>query len=1115
MQEKDFGNWLEILDVPLLEFSKDYEFLTAKTRVGKTINFLYKAFVRAADKRVVNFYDQNKAFVRETKGLVDKLQQQHNRILKAEDARLSSVTGIETGNIPAALIARASGTTEGSNLTSAQADLVTKAHDIAIAKANKLPTDAKNAAIERATDAQEQMKISLREKNRTEQFAARDAALSDLLLLSPDMYNLVVKMREIQDQLSKKAVEIFGPTMDPKDLNMSFDFNRGLYLTRSYRMFEDRNFSKRVKESDEYAEVRERAVAYFMKQLREERVAEIQLEDGINKAAAIEQVNDEIVAKDSTMKSEATNMMNDFIDGYSRGQARKKIESAQKEMGQQDLVLQDAGFREGSELQKIVKDINEKKVIPKPIRELLGEFQEDTGIYNLSYSLNHTASMISNQSFFNKLKELGTKSDNPWMVTTKEFEADQKLGRQYDGWKKILPDGGGDRNPLVGMYVPEQVISNLDSLFGGEKSDITDPLNEMAEMQHWFMRGLKKWIGYSLAYKTLGSPAFYLRNVIGNILYFGPMQGYPSYKVARDFYRSSKGLFVGNPDSVFYQLGGEELSFKLMELRVRNVYGDELEVSQIQELLSGKTSYASLQEDLDRVAAAADFLKGVKQKTGSIKIPDEHLEILAKVGVTVSKAGMLPLKAFGAANKFLLKNGGNLASACDGFFKIALYDFEMKTLIDAARHDIENGKPNGEYGKLLDDDGEPNNTMKDLAAEIVKDTSQSYSRALPIIKKFTASNVAIAIAPYVRFAADVPRVFINGLRRGYDEVKSDNPAIKARGRKRMLGATRTTAAHVALTKGSQMLLWGGDDEDEDKAFRSMVPKWMKDAGVIVYKDDDGVTHSIDMTYMNPFAIIQDPAVRAVESLVRGEGIGEASKKFITQFLKPYVSEQILTGAILDVFQNTDEYQRPITLAGDDDKWTRKGMHIAERAFSPRSLMSADAAYDSFLSKESTANFFDSGIGHLLKSVIPLRSHPQDFNAGLGRYLYNHSKEYGANNMIFNTKMAQIDVLRDGEVTDAYDRWVRNKMYYNNDLKQTLRGFEKLGVPRSEINSIAKSSSISKRRLKNTQLGVMDTPLLTKPLRETLSKTANGRSRMKLIDNHREEKHPRAIIHLDK
>ena len=127
------------------------------------------------------------------------------------------------------------------------------------------------------------MKISLREKNRTEQFAARDAALSDLLLLSPDMYNLVVKMREIQDQLSKKAVEIFGPTMDPKDLNMSFDFNRGLYLTRSYRMFEDRNFSKRVKESDEYAEVRERAVAYFMKQLRDQRVAEIQLKDGLNK----------------------------------------------------------------------------------------------------------------------------------------------------------------------------------------------------------------------------------------------------------------------------------------------------------------------------------------------------------------------------------------------------------------------------------------------------------------------------------------------------------------------------------------------------------------------------------------------------------------------------------------------------------------------------------------------------------------------------------------------------------------------------------------------------------------------------------------------------------------
>ena len=1116
MQEKSIGNWLEILDVPLLEFSKDYEF----TNKNKVMKFLYKTFVRSADKRVVNFYVQNKAFVRETKGLVDTLQQKHNRILKKENERLSSITG-EADNIPAELIARASGTTEGSQLTRKQEDLVQASYEQDLAKANALPTaDEKNAAIDIAEASKKQMTMDFRESNREKQFAQRDKAMDDLLKISPDMYNLVIEMRQLQDQLSKKAIEVFGPTMNPEDLNMAFDFNRGLYLTRSYRMFEDRNFSKQVKESDQYAEVRERAVAYFMKQLQNTEVQKIMEADGLTKAQATIKVQAEATAKNSKMQSNATAMMNDFIDGYSQGQARKKFLTSQREMGQQDLVLQGAGFKDGDPLQKIVETINEKKEIPQEIRELLGEFQEDTGIYNLSYSLNHTASMISNQAFFNKLKALGTGVDpetgkvegTPWMVSQKEY---LKNRDKYPNWEPVLVEGTSDLNPLADMYVPKEVASNLETLFGGKQPDITDPLNEMAEVQGLIMRTVKKMVGLSLVSKTLGSPAFYIRNVIGNMLFFGPMQGYPSHRVMTDFAKDASGLYTKNPDSVFYQVMGNELSFELIELRSRNVYGDELEVSQIQELLTGQTSYDSLQKDVEKAAVAANFLKEAKKKSGAVKIPDEHLEILAKAGVNVTKAGTLPVKAVKAATNSLIKKGGLLASACDGFFKIGLYDFEMQTLIEAAQHDIENGKPNGKYGRLLDDDGNPNNTMKDLAAEIVKDTAQSYSRALPVIKSFTSSNISIALAPYVRFAADVPRVYINGLKRSIEEMGSDNPAIKARGRKRIFGATRTTATAVALGKGTQMLLWGMDDEDEDKAFRAMVPKWMRNASIFLYKDSDGDTWSADLTYLNPFAIVQDPAIRAVESFLRGEGIGTASTKFIGQFLRPYVSEQILTGAILDAIENEDQYGRPIRLAGDDDKIMRSMKYIGEKAFSPRSLMSADAAYDSFLSQEKTASFFDSAVGHLLKSVLPLRFHQQDYTAGVGRYLYNHTDDYRDNDQAFRSKMTQLPVLPPSEVREAYDRWVKTRLYLNNDFKQTVRGFEKLGVSRKDIERLARSRSVSKERLKQNRLGYMVRPTPTKPLREQLEETVNGATRLKNLKAYYTQKYPDEHINIEK
>lgn len=40
-------------------------------------------------------------------------------------------------------------------------------------------------------------------------------------------------------------------------------------------------------------------------------------------------------------------------------------------------------------------------------------------------------------------------------------------------------------------------------------------------------------------------------------------------------------------------------------------------------------------------------------------------------------------------------------------------------------------------------------------------TAQSYSQALPFIKAITQTEAGLLIAPYVRFAAEVPRIVVN------------------------------------------------------------------------------------------------------------------------------------------------------------------------------------------------------------------------------------------------------------------------------------------------------------------------------------------------------------------
>ena len=102
-------------------------------------------------------------------------------------------------------------------------------------------------------------------------------------------------MRKIQDQLSKKAMDVFKGTMDPDDLKVSFHFNKGIYFTRRYRMFEDNNFSSRISDlkDDTYHEQREKGAVYFARQEALSRLDEIMADTGLNRQDARQKIEDD------------------------------------------------------------------------------------------------------------------------------------------------------------------------------------------------------------------------------------------------------------------------------------------------------------------------------------------------------------------------------------------------------------------------------------------------------------------------------------------------------------------------------------------------------------------------------------------------------------------------------------------------------------------------------------------------------------------------------------------------------------------------------------------------------------------------------------------------------
>jgi hypothetical protein len=1120
MPEGDIGNWLDLLDVPLMELH-DYDISTGEG--GGFKKAMIKLFKRRGDRRVVEFFNQNKAFIRETKGLVEDFQSKFDDTLKREEARISEALGREF-KFPPKLFAIASGSNMGTQLTDDQSNIVQGEFLNAVKKAETLTGSEKTAALAAAEKSKSNSILAMREDNRKQQIARRDNALEALLRQSPDLFAIVTDMRKIQDQLSKKAMDVFKGTMDPDDLKVSFHFNKGIYFTRRYRMFEDNNFSSRISDlkDDTYHEQREKGAVYFARQEALSRLDEIMADTGLNRQDARQKIEDDIVNKDPKMMSVGRQLVQEFIKSYSKSETRRKLQIKNGAAGPQ-IEMPDGGFDSGV-LSSIIGDIKEKQNIPEPIRELLGEYKEEQGITNLGASMIHTATALSNQSFFNKIKDLGTTSKTPWLVTQQQYEADQKMPveqQKYSDWVEIKADtGDSDLTPIKGMYVPAEVHSNLRSMFADEK-DIIDEKDQHAVVRSAAENFAKKATGYSLAMKTLGSVGFYFRNMIGNALYFGPMQGYYGGNVllAKEFAGMGSSVLqkVGLMDSgklaeeslmVRAAKGSRaEFNFELLELKSMDVFGDELEVSAIQELLDGSKKFEDLKRDSEKVSKLLNKLKAV----GS-KLTEQDKLKLASLGVK-------SYKSVKDVNDKLLALGGRLASAADGFFKIGLYEFELGYLKRAAQAEIDNNNPTGEYAKLLDSDGNPTSAMKTKAASIVKDTAQSYSRAVPLVKVFNKSTLALVAAPYVRFAADVPRVYANGVARIFKEINDDNPEIKKRGWKRARGLMVTTAGTLATTKGTASLLFGlFDSEDEESALRAMLPDWATGNSLSVFKDSDGTFYTVDLTYLNPFAIIQDPIFRSMENLIGGKGVYETMSSLLGPeegLIKPYMKSQILAGAVYRYIINEDEYGNDQVLDGEGlwGEFKKTGTLLSD-AFLPRTAGAVADSYRIMNGDKVDKMFEGSAWGPLLKEILPIKPYQLDLDKGMKRFMSKHKSQYTANKRRIDNLLTDEGSVPLEKLADAYDDMVNLSKKQNSDYYKVVNGFIGLGIPKKDIERQAKAKGFGSLQLKMNKAGYMMRPSINKGAIDRANQSDMGKARVKYLKQHIRENYTNKRIRIN-
>ena len=265
---------------------------------------------------------------------------------------------------------------------------------------------------------------------------------------------LANEMRNHIDRLSQMLITTGAVEVDMAD---AIRDNMGTYITRSYEIFDNKNFRQKVGEQEL------QAAKNFLR-----------TEPGMISLAKAE------AARTGTTINEALDILVDNkIDEY----------FADAETGA--LVK---GAKLGS---KDLSTLKERKEIPEQIRMLMGEYSDPA--MNYARTVLNISSLVARHQFLTQVKEAG--------MGKFFFEKnDSQKPKGFD--TEIASEGSDTMSPLNGLMTTPEIAEAFD-LYNGKQGK--DNWAQQAIKVYYKAMGLVKWL------KTIGSVATHAKNIFSNL----------------------------------------------------------------------------------------------------------------------------------------------------------------------------------------------------------------------------------------------------------------------------------------------------------------------------------------------------------------------------------------------------------------------------------------------------------------------------------------------------------------------------------------------------------------------------------------------------------------------
>ena len=559
----DYSNFLESLEMPMMEVG------TYQSPKG----MLDKLLKGELDPRILRLKNQRDFFNKATFDLAQRYKTKLDAIIKRDFG------GIE--NAPVDLIQDATGSTKGLALPE---DVLTQIEDDFNYDLDVIDTDdtltAEDKRIARGIammnrdktilDAEKTLANSIRTR--------RDDALGQLATQSPDLVKHIVQLRTLTDEMSKKVASLYG---FPPELKAKFDNQLGIYLTRTYKMFDEIGFGEKVLNDPDYETVRDAAINFFEKQFIDSEVRRrISGANGVPRAQAEAEAKRELGLKTMGGRTYGQLMMEEFINSYDK--TGKAISATNM----------------SRQLKPLLDNVQLKRDLPKEIRDLLGEKGAETGVDNLIRSLITTGSMAANQSFLNNVRDIGRAGG--WLITATELADGKKKDYDTFGKYKSIRETTSSYDPLGELYGPPEMVDAFRKVFSPDGIRFNQTAAQ--EVVGKTIGVAARLSGAAMAAKTLGSIGFYVRNVVSNALFFAPAQGFVNFKsMATKAYDEVWSNAIVDPTKI------DSYRTKLISL---GVIGDDINTNIMAAMLRGGDGVDDIETKLGELIDTAK--KGTK-----------------------------------------------------------------------------------------------------------------------------------------------------------------------------------------------------------------------------------------------------------------------------------------------------------------------------------------------------------------------------------------------------------------------------------------------------------------------------------------------------------------------